>query len=378
MNIVLMFFALKKGRMMDAHTISRLILVVLVMSVCRVEEVRSSSLCQSSGFPRWTFDQSHIFPKDRPLARPEDGKALPDGRLIVTHERYGLVLIEANGSHRPFGRFVEAGYVHLSPEPAGGAQAVFLEHDSGHLLVGDIYTGKIYRVDTQTEETRLIYDHPYGVNSVYRDRKGTIWFTQSTNNTEDRGKDDLWASVNLPVPTGAVFKLSGSGDKSSEKAEEVVSNLYFANGIMFDRTETYLYVSESMMDRVIRFRVDVEKGTVSEREVYQTVSVPDNLAIDADNNLWIASFAGNRVIVVDHTCHTVHTVFHATSKQHAAFVDEWVKRSHLGQPRGELLTPEVWEPLPNFLTGLFFSPHFDTVYFTGLGNAILKYSLSTD
>lgn len=363
---------------MDAHTIYRLLLVLLIMCVCSVEEVRSSSLCQSPGFPRWTFDQSHIFPQDRPLARPEDGKALPDGRLVVADERYGLVLIEADGSHRPFGRFVEAGYVHLSPKPAGGAQAVFLEHDSGHLLVGDIYTGRIYRVDTQTEETRLIYDHPYGVNSVYRDRKGTIWFTQSTNNTEDHGKDDLWASVNLPAPTGAVFKLSGTGDNSAEKAEEVVSNLYFANGIMFDRTETYLYVSESMMDRVIRFRVDVEKGTVSEREVYQTVSVPDNLAIDADNNLWIASFAGNRVIVVDHTCHTVHTVFHATSKQHAAFVDEWVKRSHLGQPRGELLTPEVWEPLPNFLTGLFFSPHFDTVYFTGLGNAILKYAMPKD
>jgi len=363
---------------MDAHTIQRLLLVWLVMSVCSVEEVKSSSLCQSPGFPRWIFDQSHIFPKDRPLARPEDGKALPDGRLVVADERYGLVLIEGDGSHRPFGRFIEAGYVHTPPEPAGGAQAVFLEHDARHLLVGDIYSGKIYRVDTQNEETRLIYDHPYGVNSVYRDRKGTIWFTQSTNNPEDRGKKDLWASVNLPVPTGAIFKLPGSGDDFNEKAEEVVGNLYFANGITLDKTETYLYVSESMMDRVIRFRVDVEKGTLSKREDYQTVSVPDNLAIDADNNLWIASFTGNRVIVVDHTCHTVRTVFHATSKRHAVFFDEWIKRSHLGQPRGELLIPEVWEPLPNFLTGLFFSPHFDSVYFTGLGNAILKYAMPKD
>ncbi|MCA9500537.1 MAG: SMP-30/gluconolactonase/LRE family protein [Nitrospira sp.] len=347
------------------------------MSVCRVEEVQSSSLCQSPGFPQWTFDQSHIFPQDRPLARPEDGKALPDGRLVVADERYGLVLIEGDDFHRPFGRFVEAGYVHTPPDPAGGVQAVFLEHDTRHLLVGDIYTGKIYRVDTQTEETRLIYDHPYGVNSVYRDRKGTIWFTQSTNNTDDRGKDDLWASVNLPVPTGAVFKLSESGDKSSEKAEEVVSNLYFANGITFDKTEKYMYVSESMMDRVLRFRVDVENGLVSEREVYQNVYVPDNLAIDRDNNLWIASFAGNKVIVVDNTCRAVHTVFQATSTSHSAFLDEWTKRSHLGQPRNAVLTPKSFDPLPNFLTGLFFSHNFDTVYFTGLGNAILSYAMPT-
>ena len=363
---------------MYPHTISRFILVVLVMSVCSVEEVKSSSLCQSPAFPQWTFDQSHIFPQDRPLARPEDGKALPDGRLVVADERFGLYLIEPNNSHRPFGRFSEVGYVHTPPDPAGGVQAVFLEHDTRHLLVGDIYSGKIYRVDTQTEETRLIYDHPYGVNSVYRDRKGTIWFTQSTNNTEARGKEDLWASVNLTVPTGAVFKLPGSGERFAEKAEEVANNLYFANGITFDKTEKYMYVSESMMDRVLRFRVDVESGSVSEGEVYQNVYVPDNLAVDSDNNLWIASFVGNKVMVVDSTCRAVHTVFQATSTSHSAFLDEWTKRSHLGQPRSEVLTSEAFNPLPNFLTGLFFSPNFDTVYFTGLGNAILKFAMPKD
>ncbi|HNP60714.1 MAG TPA: SMP-30/gluconolactonase/LRE family protein [Nitrospirales bacterium] len=363
--------------MMYPHTISRFILVVLVMSVCMVEEVQSSSLCQSPGFPRWTFDQSHIFPQDRPLARPEDGKALPDGRLVVADERFGLYLIEPNNSHRPFGRFSEVGYVHTPPDPAGGVQAVFLEHDTRHLLVGDIYSGKIYRVNTQTEETRLIYDHPYGVNSVYRDRNGTIWFTQSTNNIEARGKEDLWASVNLPVPTGAVFKLPGSGEGFAEKAEEVANNLYFANGITFDKTEKYMYVSESMMDRVLRFRVDVESGSVSESEVYQNVYVPDNLAVDSDNNLWIASFVGNKVMVVDNICRAVHTVFQATSTSHSDFLKEWTKRSHLGQPRNEVLTPEAFNPLPNFLTGLFFSPNFDTVYFTGLGNAILAYAMST-
>lgn len=131
--------------------IYRLLLVWLVMSVCNVEEVKSSSLCQFPGFPRLVFDQLYIFTKDRPLIRPEDGKALPDGRLVVADERYGLVLIEGDTSNWPFGRFVEAGYVHRSPEPSGVAQTVFLEHDT-----------RIYRVDIQTVETRLIYDHPNG------------------------------------------------------------------------------------------------------------------------------------------------------------------------------------------------------------------------
>ena len=122
------------------------------------------------------------------------------------------------------------------PDFPGGPNGVFLEHDARHILRVDIYTGTIFRVNIETEDTQLIYDHPYGVNSIYRDHRGTIWFTQSTNNALDNAKEGLWEATNLSVPTGAVFKLQGSGDKFAKEAEEMVSNLYLANGIMFDQT----------------------------------------------------------------------------------------------------------------------------------------------
>ena len=363
---------------MPHYPLYRFVLAMVVMSLGCVDEVRSASLCQSQGFPRWTFDESHVFPPDRGLARPEDGKALPDGRLVVADERYGFLVIDQNGSYRPFGQFKKAGYSHKPPESPGAPNGVFLEHDKRHLLVGDVYTGMIYRVDTETEETKLIYDHPYGVNSVYRDRQGTTWFTQSTNNSEENGKGGLWAAGNRPIPTGAVWRLPGHGNEFAQQAEEVVSNLYLANGITMDKTETYMYVSESMMNRVLRFRVDTDRGVASDRENYQMVYMPDNVAIDAHNNLWIASHVENTVIVVDQTCHTVHTVFQATSKSHATYVDQWVTASHLGQPLRALKTPDASKPLPDFLTGLFFSPQGDTVYFTAFGNAIFRYVLPKD
>ena len=363
---------------MRAHTIGRMVIGLVVMSLSGIDEARSSSLCQSSGFPRWTFDESHLFPPDRGLARPEDGKALPDGRLVVSAEQYGLLLIEQDGSHRPFGQFKKAGYSHKPPESPGAPNGVFLEHDKRHLLVGDVYTGKIFRVDSETEETKLVYDHLYGVNSVYRDRQGTVWFTQSTNNAEENGKGGLWAAGNTPIPTGSVWRLPGHGDEFAQQAEEVVRDLYLANGITMDQTETYMYVAESMMNRVLRFRVDTERGVVSDRENYQMVYMPDNVAIDADNNLWIASHVENTVIVVDQACHTVHTVFRATSKSHSIYVDQWVTGSHLGQPLRALMTPGASKPLPDFLTGLFFSAQGDTVYFTAFGNAILKCPMPKD
>lgn len=343
-----------------------------------IEDAVPSNKCQSRGYPRWTFDQSQIFPQDRPLARPEDGKALPDGRLVVGDERHGLLLINKDGSHRPFGKFKKAGYVHNPPDFPGGPNGVFLEHDGRHILRVDIYTGTIFRVNTETEETRLIYDHPFGVNSIYRDRQGTLWFTQSTNNAAEHAKKGLWEATNLSVATGALFKLGGSGDEFASEAEKMVADIYLANGIVFDKKEQYLYLSETMMDRVLRFRVDGETGSLSDRETYQLVLMPDNLAVDANNNLWIVSFFANQVTVIDHQCRSAHTVFQATSKQRTAALDEWVRRSHLGQPRLDLLTANTGNPLPISLTGLFFSPNYDAVYFTGLGNAILRFRMPAD
>ena len=340
--------------------------------------LESSAICQPPGFPIFTFDQSHVFPKDRSLARPEDGKALTDGRLIVADERYGLLLIDQDGTSRPFGHFKEAGYVHNPPNFPGAPNGVFLEHDSRHILVVDIYTGKIFRVNTHTEETRLLYDHLYGVNSIYRDRQGTLWFTQSTNNPEENGKDGLWEAANVSMPTGAIFKLDGTADEFGAEAKKMVDNLYLANGITMDQSEQFLYVSESMMDRVLRFQVEIKSGTLSNRETYQLVPIPDNLAIDADNNLWVVSPMAYQVSVIDHRCGALHTVFHSATPTSTALWDKWVKRSHLGKSRLDLVGVEKDNPLPGYLTGLFFSPNQETVYLTGLGNAILKFTMPRD
>jgi sugar lactone lactonase YvrE len=153
----------------------------------------------------------------------------------------------------------------------------------------------------------------------------------------------------------------------------VLGGIYFANGIAIDNTESYLYLAELMMDRILRYRFDVASGTVSGREVHHMVLTPDNLAVDADDNLWIASPLANAVFVVDGTCGGLHTVFRAPSASNDAVVDAWITRSHLGQPRLELVTPDAFAPLPGFLTGMFWSNDGGTVYLTGLGGAILRY-----
>ena len=333
----------------------------------------SKANCQSSDFPSFVFNESNIFPKDRSLHHPEDGKSLADGRIIVGDEEFGLRIIEKDGKSRPFGKFKEAGWTHNPPKFPAGPNGMFLEGDDRHLLLADVYTGKIYRVDTKSEETKMIYDHLFGVNSLIRDGKGTIWFTQSAKNAEERGVEEMWSAVNQPVESGAVFYLAGSGNEVKSPAVEAAGNIYFANGIAIDKTEKYLYVAETMMNRVLRWEINASQSALAKRETYQYVITPDNLAFDKDDNLWIASPAGNRVYAVDRRCRSLHTVFSAASDSSAGIRDEWIRRSHLGKPLVELLTPDLWQPLPGALTGMFWSRDYKTFYVTGLGNAILKF-----
>jgi len=329
--------------------------------------------CQSVDLPSFAFNESNTFPKDKSLRHPEDGKALADGRIVVGDEEFGLRIIEKDGKSRPFGKFKQIGWTHNPPQSPAGPNGMFLESDGFHLLLADVYTGKIYRVDTKTEETKMIYDHPFGVNSLVRDSKGTIWFTQSAKNTEEKGAEEMWNAVNQPASSGAVFYLRGLGDEVRAPAVESAGNLYFANGIAIDKAEKYLYVAETMMDRILRFELNVSQPALARRETYQYVITPDNLAFDKDDNLWIASPISNKVFAVDRRCRSLHTVFSAASESNAKILDEWTKRSRLGKPLLELIMPDLWNPLPGALTGMFWSRDYKTFYVTGLGNAVLKY-----
>ena len=171
-----------------------LILLIFIIELFAFSATANEN-CRSADFPQFTFSESQIFPKDRSLKHPEDGRALADGRIVVGDEVFGLRIIEKDGTSRGFGKFKEVGWVHDPPKVTAGPNGVFLESDGRHLLLAEVYAGKIYRVDTKTEETKMIYQHPFGINSIVRDSKGTIWFTQSAKNIgENSVRRIFWCS----------------------------------------------------------------------------------------------------------------------------------------------------------------------------------------
>lgn len=219
-------------------------------------ETTDRALDESTEPPQWSFDSSMIFPREGSLARPEDGVALPDGRLIVTDMVHGLRRIEVDGTSAPFGEFAAAGYVHRPPERSGGANGVSLEPGGTHVLVADVIQGSIYRVDVATGATKRIYQHRYGVSAVRRDSRGTIWFTQSAHNTPEEGEARLWQALSQPVPEGALLRLRFENGRPAAEADIILDSLLFANGLALDESNGHLYLSETVSGRVLRYRVD--------------------------------------------------------------------------------------------------------------------------
>ncbi|CAN5819645.1 hypothetical protein BH20GEM1_BH20GEM1_09840 [soil metagenome] len=321
--------------------------------------------------PHWSFHPEMIFPADRSLTRSEDGVALTNGRLIVADQADGLRLLSADGSSRPFGRLAEAGYLHSPPGIVGGANGVTLEPAGTHLLVSDVFRGGIYRVEIATEATERVHQHRYGVNMARGDRGGGIWFTQSTRNNPEHGEEELFRAVAVAIPDGALFYLPPSKAGEKRAAVQVAGGLLFANGIALDEAAGYLYLAETMASRVLRFRLDVAAGRVSDQTIALEVDHPDNLELDRYNRLWIASPLRMEVLVFDPATETAGSVFRISTPESEQLLETIEARLREGAPWLDLMTPDLWEPGPGLITGMILSPDEGPVYLTGLGNALI-------
>ncbi|RYY26215.1 MAG: DUF839 domain-containing protein [Chitinophagaceae bacterium] len=321
----------------------------------------------TENLPYLTFEKKYLFPGDSMLSRPEDGVALTDGRVIVSDEQKGLRIIEKTGSNRPFGNFSDAGFVTNTTETPSAPNGLFLEHDKQHLLMCDYYTGKIYRINISSEKVVVVYDHPFSVNAIYRDKTGAIWFTQSDNNTNRNV-----SSINSNIPSGAVYRLA------NEKSEPttIVDSLHLANGITMDQDEKTLFVAESLMNRILSFDVDITNGKTSNHGVAAVVVGPDNICVDSQGRLIVASPITSTVTAVDFKNHSQHIIFDASTPETRKLADEWFFRSQTGKPRLDLFTRKLFGPLPGLLTGMFFSPDGRTLYIATLGKAILKLDMN--
>lgn len=320
------------------------------------------------------LDSTIVFPADRSLVRPEDGVALGDGRLLVADQVNGLRLVEPDGSSKPFGEMVAKGYQNQPPDHDGAANGVSLEPDGAHVLVTDVMRGGIYRVEVSSGATEKLYQHRYGINTAVRDSKGNVWFTQSTANPPAEANARLLASLDHPARDGALLRLASKQGRLAAEAQVVVDSLGFANGVVIDEPNGHLYLAETTGGRVLRYRVNLNTGKLSERTVFVDSVGADNLELDGEGSLWIAEPMKNSMLVVNTATGDRHIFFRSLTPAQQQVANEFDRRGRTGEARLQLVTAAQSEPLPGMITGVIVGPGRGPIYLTGLGNALLKLS----
>jgi sugar lactone lactonase YvrE len=319
------------------------------------------------------FEESMIFPADRSLVRPESGVVLAEGTLVVVDQVHGLVAVSADGTTRPFGSLAAAGYVHAPPDRAAAPNGVSFEPGMAHLLVADVFTGSLYRVNLATETTTRIYQHPFGMNYAHRDSTGAIWFTQSTDNAAPNSEERLFAAINTPMGDGVLYRIAPSPEGAQlAEPEAKVTGLNFANGFVVDEARGEIYLAETMGGHVLGYQVDVATGMLGDRRVVAEVTTPDNVEQDEGGLLWVASPISSELITINPDTGETHVVFHPENAAGDALAGEFRRRRAAGEPTLDLLTPDLWGRLPGLMTGVILTPGGGPVYVSGLGDALVR------
>lgn len=216
------------------------------------------------------------------LVRPESVVAQPDGTLWISDGRGGVTRLDAHGDQQ----FFEG----LGGEPNGLALA-----DDGSIYVANIGTGTIQRLNPDTGQTEEFLTEIDGVkltcaNFVFLDSKNRLWAAFSTR------EQIWWPAAAHPRPDGFIVLIDEKGPRI------VADGIYFSNEARLDANEEYLYVAETMLSRIIRFRVQPD-GSLTDKEVYGPDGLGlgaavDGFAFDADGNLWVTLVIRNGLGII--------------------------------------------------------------------------------
>ena len=183
-----------------------------------------------------------------------------------------------------------------------GALSRIMPIAPGHALLGELYvsgqglyvadnnpgfTGaRVIRVDPTSGAVTVLATGFSNTNAITQDHRGTLYVSDSF--------------------AGAVFTVDpNGGGKSLWKQDELLRAHGFpgfgANGVAFDRTQSYLYVANTSDDRILRIAVNAD-GSAGAVTIFADAATvantagspapldgPDGIQFDVQGNLWLCA-----------------------------------------------------------------------------------------
>ncbi len=224
------------------------------------------------------MDISEVKTIGKGILRPEGAMVLDDGTIITADRRERCSRISRDGQTTFFGS-------------VGGAPNGICVDIKGNCIIANIGNGQVQSLSPDGKHEVLLTEAGgkkiSSPNFPFIDSKERLWVSNSTF------RENLAEALEEPAPDGAVIMI----EKGS--ARIVAEGIYFANGIAVDEEEEYLYVAETTKRDILRFKI-ADDGSLYDREVYGPevlgpLGLPDGIAFDEAENLWVTFPSWNAI-----------------------------------------------------------------------------------
>lgn len=142
-----------------------------------------------------------------------------------------------------------------------------------------------YTLDVETGKISFIHDpEPDLSGNRFNDGKcdpaGRFWAGTMSFNEQD--------------PTGSLYRLD-----ADLSVHQMLDQITISNGLAWTSDHKTMYYIDSPTKQVVAFDYDLDTGEIHNKRTVITIpdgeGVPDGMAIDSEDKLWVAQFGGSKV-----------------------------------------------------------------------------------
>jgi hypothetical protein len=177
------------------------------------------------------------------------------------------------------------------------------QQSSKGVLIADLGKGVVWKVDPETHATSMFMKAPTiiagkspGLNALTFDKSGNVYVSDSFQGVIWRtgpsgGAPTAWYAPTNPGQNDLLLPDPNAG--------EILSPPFGANGVEFNNEGTALFALNTAYNSIVKIPVKTD-GSAGTGVTFTTgLNGPDGLAVDANDNLWVAANQGDEIVVVD-------------------------------------------------------------------------------
>jgi sugar lactone lactonase YvrE len=174
------------------------------------------------------------------------------------------------------------------------------QQSSKSLLIADLGMGVVWKVDPVKETTTKFMTAPKqasaGLNALTFDQAGNVYVSDSFQGTiwktgPSGGTPTAWYAPSNPGQNNLLLPTANTG--------EALIPPFGANGIEFSKDGTTLFAMNTAYHSIVKIPVNTDGSAGTGATLTTGLNAPDGLAVDANDNLWVAANQGDEIVVVD-------------------------------------------------------------------------------